>query len=76
MLIMKLQVANAVGAAFSQIGGSVDEFMPTSGSWDELISAARTKAKQIAVCNGALADTVEVFVVSSHFMRIKPCTSI
>ncbi|KAG1667255.1 Acetophenone carboxylase alpha subunit [Nymphon striatum] len=56
------EVANAVGAALTQIGGFVDEVMPKTTSIEELIEVARKKAIGNAVANGASEKDISLTI--------------
>ena len=54
-------VANAIGAAISQVGGEVDRIYAMEGrSRDEVLSEAKTEATANALAAGAAAGTVEI----------------
>ena len=60
-ILNPLQVANAVGAALSQVSGLRDTVVALENvSRDEALDAAKQQAIQNAINNGAQAETVEV----------------
>ena len=61
LIVLPLQVANAVGAALSQVSGTFDRFVElTDKSRDEAIAMAKKEAISLAVNNGAIKDTVQI----------------
>ncbi|XP_072038494.1 uncharacterized protein [Amphiura filiformis] len=59
------QVANAVGAALSQVGGMRDTVVALANtSRDDALKEAKEQAKQNAIEHGATPDTVEITEVS------------
>ncbi|KAG1692270.1 putative D-/L-hydantoinase subunit A [Nymphon striatum] len=67
-------VANAVGAALTQIGGFVDEVMPKTTSIEELIEVARKKAIGNAVANGASEKDISIVSQSTIPLPYLPST--
>ena len=60
-MICVQQVANAVGAALSQVGGMRDTVVALANtSREDALSAVKESAKQIATENGAEPGTIEV----------------
>jgi N-methylhydantoinase A/oxoprolinase/acetone carboxylase beta subunit len=57
----RAEVANAVGAAFAQVGGEVDRIFSLSGrTRDQVLDQAHEQAYQRAVDAGAAPDTIRV----------------
>ncbi len=65
MKFVFLQVANAVGAALSQVSGTFDRFVDISKiTIEQAIDSAKKIAVDLAIKNGAMQETVEIIDIS------------